>query len=262
MEALAGIIRSSVETKGSPWEWSNMSRWIPSERTQRGGRTEWATSRTVHVLRRYVARYQVRSRDRQLCAEGIAPALRVGIWGRNDEVRNNGAGGSRSIHQMWSLWQCSNMREIFLAYCFQFSSTVLQFSSFLIWLDVPISHHLDQHKGICLLCKKKKSAGWKASKVPVSWSNSGYTFLEGVKEASSPAKRKLQTLSENTVLLTQLLLTGPSTAFMGLRILAESFNDRLRATQIVATACSSAKTAPLRREDNNVNQYRFDRLSC
>lgn len=96
----------------------------------------------------------------------------------------------------------------------------------------------------------------------MSWSNSGYIYLEGGREANSPAKRKLQTLSENTVLLTQLLLTGPSTAFMGLRILAESFNDRLRATQIVAAACSSAKTAPLRREDNNVNQYRFDRLSC
>lgn len=127
-----------------------------------------------------------------------------------------------------------------MAYCFQFSSTVLQFSSFLIWLDVPISHHLDQHKGICLLCKKKK--GLQVEKPPkfqcLGATVDIFIYLEGGREASSPAKRKLQTLSENTVLLTQLLLTGPSTAFMGLRILAESFNDRLRAAQIVAAACS------------------------
>lgn len=127
MEALAGIIRSSVETKGSPWDRSNMSRWIPSERTQWGGCAEWAASCSVHVLRQHVARYEVGNRDEQLCAEGIA--LRVGVWGRNEDVRNNSAGGNQNVLQMWSLWQCSSTKVdfFFLAYCFKFSSTVQQY---------------------------------------------------------------------------------------------------------------------------------------
>lgn len=55
----------------------------------------------MHVLRQHVARYEVRNREKWLCAVSIAPALRwefeVEMKRENKKRKNNGAGGSQCI---------------------------------------------------------------------------------------------------------------------------------------------------------------------
>lgn len=120
--------------------------WYESLDSQRASAARWqdGMSNEPHRACPQATCSEVRSREKRLCAESIAPALRVGIWVRKEEVRNSGAGGSLSIHQMWSLLKCSSTGNIFFGLLLPvpfYSSTV---SFFPIRFDALVRHFVDQ----------------------------------------------------------------------------------------------------------------------